>query len=95
MWNLGWERWADVHLWPIGAKAKEAEGHDLVCATVAGQEWEGWVLATVGDDVVIVLLGELEPWCAQVWKDTVQRVCVSGASRWGDRVRSNGIYKMC
>lgn len=95
VWDLRWQRWADIELWLISAQTEEPEWNDLVGTAVARQERESWVLATIGDDVVVVLLGELEPWCTEVWKDTVQRISICGASGWGDGVGSNGIYEAC
>lgn len=90
-WDLRWERWTEEELRLVGAETEEAEWHDLVCASVAGQEWEGWVLASVGDNVVVVLLGELEPWCTQVGEDTVECVRVCGTAGWRDGVGDNGV----
>ena len=55
----------------------------MVGTSMACQEWEGRILATVGDDIVIILLGELVPRRAQIWKDTAKGVSIGSATRWG------------
>lgn len=74
----------------ISAKAKEAEGGDLVRPTMACQERECWVLVAIPHDVVIVLLRELVEWRTEIGKEAIEGEGVRSATGWGDGIRYYG-----
>lgn len=51
--NLWWKRWVDVKNWLISLDTQESEWNDLICTSVASQEWRCRIGVSLDDRVSI------------------------------------------